>query len=203
MKTGVGSMGQVNDLLQPLKSSLQGSLQKLNQREKTLLTAIIAVVGLILFKALVLNSIAEVWSLRGQAVQVRSEIVRSESMLASLAGKENGRRPASESSLDDYRRVNAGLGNFIRKVSSPSHARRDFSVRKISSQKVEHLPEYDKTRLELEVEGPFQQIGAFLEEIEASHFLARVDSIHIYRMEKELRLCRARILVDNYFWREP
>jgi hypothetical protein len=172
----------------------------LNPREKILAFALVGVVALILAKFFVLNTALEVFELRGKASQVQADIARSVSMLAELRSSAQ-RKPASLA-LMDYRRANAGLGNFIRKVSNPGKGRRDFSVRKIASQKVEKLPEYDKTKLELEVEGPFQSIGTFLEELESSHFLTRVESIHIYRMEKELRLCRARILVDNYSWRD-
>ena len=49
----------------------------------------------------------------------------------------------------------------------------------------------------------FSSIGNFLEELEGSRFLTRVESVQVFRMERELRLCRARITVSSFSWREP
>ena len=107
-----------------------------------------------------------------------------------------------KSPLWAYRQENSGLGNLIRKVSS-SDSKRDFTVRRITVVGKEEKPtEYDSTKFEIEVEGPFHAIGNFLEELEGSRFLTRVESVQVSRIEKELRLCRARIFVNSFNWKE-
>jgi Tfp pilus assembly protein PilO len=129
----------------------------------------------------------------------KAELASAQAMLTEL----ETRKPASlrQSPLWGYREENKGLGNLIRKVSS-SETLRDFTVRRINLEKEEKLPEYDKTKFQIEVEGPFHSIGNFLEELESSRFLTRVESVQVFRIEKELRLCRARIYVNSFTWKD-
>lgn len=175
--------------------------RKLNPRERGLLAMIVLVVVALAGKVLVADELIVVLDARRKTAELELEISRSRNMLADLTG----RRPASftTSPLYAYRQENTGLGNLIRKVTASAEAGRDFTVRKISLDKSESLPEFEKNRFELEVEGPFHSIGNFLEELEGSRFLTRVEGVQVFRIERELRLCRARIVVSSFSWREP
>lgn len=183
-------MGQVNALL-----------RKLNPRERSLLTLIVVAVALLAGKFLVADELLLALETNGKAASVEMEIERSRNMLTDLSN----RKPASitTSPLYVYRQQNSGLGNLMRKVSAGAEVSRDFTVRKITLDKSESLPEFEKNRFALEVEGPFHAIGNFLEELEGSRFLTKVESVQVFRIEKELRLCRARIMVSSFSWREP
>lgn len=178
---------------------LNAALKRLNQRERTLAAAVVVVFALLAGKFFIFDELLLAYDAHSQAVAKEAELAKSRAMLTDL----DSARPVSlrKSPLWTYRRENSGLGNLIRKVSS-SDSKRDFTVRRISMDKEEKLPEYDKTRFEIEVEGPFHSIGNFLEELESSRFLTRVESVQVFRIEKELRLCRARIFVSSFSWKE-
>lgn len=180
---------------------LSAVFQKMNQRERGLVMIVFAVIFVLAGKIFVVDELLQAYSAYGSASEQEAELARSQSMLAEVSAK----KPESlrNSPLWAFRKENSGLGNLMRKVSSESEAKRDFSVRKITAASAEKLPEYDKTKFEIEVEGPFHAIGNFLEELESSHFLTRVESVQVFRIEDELRLCRARILVNSFSWREP
>jgi hypothetical protein len=174
--------------------------RKANPRERALVLGALLLVSLVATKFLVLDEAMLAYSLTVKKSDMEKEIARSRSMLRELA--EAHPDSLRNSPLWPYRQENAGVGGLIRKVSATGEARPDFTVRKIAVEKTEKLPEFDKTKFEVEVEGPFQTIGAFLEELENSRFLTRVESVQVYRIEKELRLCRAKILVSSFSWRE-
>lgn len=174
-------------------------LRRLNPRERGLLLAILASLALVAAKIYVVDELLVAYDANSQARAVEADIARSRNMLQDLTS----RKPASFQStpLFAYRQENSGLGNLMRKVSAEGG--RDFTVRKITLDKAETLPDYEKNRFEVEVEGPFHSIGNFLEELEGSRFLTRVEQVQVFRIEKELRLCRARIIVNAFSWREP
>ncbi len=176
-------------------------LIKMNLRERILLVAILIVVALIGFRFTVVDEFLQISEIRKNTEAVEAEIARSRSMLSDLAS----RKPASftSSPLFAYKQENSGLGNLILRVSNSAESSRDFVVRRIALEKNESLPEFEKNSFQLEVEGPFHSIGNFLQDLEESRFLTRVESVQVFRIEKELRLCRARILVSSFSWREP
>lgn len=180
---------------------LEALLRRLSSRERALLVMIVASLAIVAAKFFVADELLAALEARRSALAIEAEVERSRNMLTDLST----RRPASftASPLYAYRKENSGLGNLIRKVSAGAEVGRDFTVRKISLEKAESLPEFEKNRFELEVEGPFHSIGNFLQELESSRFLTRVESVQVFRIEKELRLCRARILVSSFSWREP
>jgi hypothetical protein len=178
---------------------LSRAFRRLNQRERALVACILAAVALVAGKLFVVDELGLAREARHQAAAVEAEAARSHATLAEA----ERRKPVKlkDSPLWPYRLENTGVGNLIRKVSG-ADSRRDFAVKRISVEKTEKLPEYEKTRFEIEVEGPFHSIGSFLEELESSRFLTRVESVQVFRIERELRLCRARIFVNSFSWRD-
>lgn len=179
---------------------LDAFFRRLNPRERTIFFSVVIVISLLAGKSFIWDEAMGIFDVWTRTQTVERDIARNRTILQDLLEA----RPESlrVSPYWTYRQENSGLGNLIRRVSSNTETRRFFTVRKIAVEKTEKLPEYDKTKFEVEVEGPFQSVGDFLEDLENSRFLTRVESVQVYRIERELRLCRAKIILNSFSWRD-
>ena len=171
----------------------------LTYRERVLLFSVTATATVALFHFLVLAQFGQLQQVRTELAHNEKIIFEKEELFRQLTSVKNDDHSASP--LWQYLKENLGLSGFVRKVSSIGNREGILHVRKILSEKVERLPEYDKTSIQLELEAPFNAIGGFLEELEKSPLLTRVEGVEIFRMEKELRLCHAKITLSSYSWR--
>jgi hypothetical protein len=139
-------------------------------------------------------------ALRSQISIDATTLVQKERMLAEFT-----RTPAASMSSNPawaYYQENIGLSSLVRKISSKDAPEGAFHVTKITSEKLEKINDYEKTSLSLEVEAPFNAIGGFLEDLEKSRLLTRVEGVEITRLDKELRLCHAKISLHSFAWRD-
>jgi hypothetical protein len=174
---------------------------KLKYRERVLCFLVLSVTALMLSKILVLDQVRGILELKGRANQIHSEMHRIEGSLAQIA---NTQLPDSKRDpLWTYRNQNLGLASFMKVIGEVDAQREDLVVRKVASEKQELIQDYEKTTLQLEIDTPFNSLGRLLEEIERSKLLTRVEKIQIMRIENELRLCRARVFLNAYSWRNP
>lgn len=175
-------------------------LQKLTYRERCLLFTTTFLVSGLLFKFLVIDELKIIHETRSKKIELLSEIQRNESMLADIRKEKND--PLKKSNVSDIRSQNIGTSNLIKQVTEVEKYRREFSLRRLSSLKMEEQQDLRKTTFELEVEAPFNTLGGFLEDLEKSHLLTRVEEVKVFRIERELKLCKAKVLLSSYSWRE-
>jgi len=173
---------------------------KLKQRERILAFVTISTIAALLAHFFLLSLATETYQTHSKTAQIEDEINRIRSTLQEL-------RSANDKSLKKdplwrVRRENKGVAGLIKTVSGMEEIRNDFSVRKIASEKTEKSADFEKTTLNLEIEAPFNSLGAFLEDLEKSDLLTRVEAVQVIRTDKELKLCRARITLNSYYWRD-
>jgi hypothetical protein len=174
---------------------------KLKYRERILCFLAICAVGILSLKLFVLDGVQQILTLKEKISAVEMEKTRAGSNLESI--KESKSVDAKKDPLWSYRNENMGLASFMKILGNVDAKREDLTVRRIASEKQEITPDFEKTTLQMEIDTPFNSLGKLLEEIEGSKLLTRVEKIQIIRIENELRLCRARIMLNAYSWRNP
>lgn len=176
------------------------AIDALSKREQRLIYAVIAVLCFTLLKFLVVGEVGEILALRAQAEATTATLATKERMLQEFSA---GRQPAATANPNwSYYQENIGLSGLLRKISSKDDPEGAFRVVKIASEKSEKLSEYEKTSLKVEIEAPFNLIGSFLEDLESSKLLTRVEGLEVTRLDKELRLCHAKISLNSFAWRD-
>jgi hypothetical protein len=173
---------------------------KLTYRERVLTFSAILAAFAATLQFLVLEEIRKVHILHTQIQTVDQEIAQKQRMIESF--REAKGTDVRDSPLWPYHAANLGLSNFVRTVSSLDQGADGLRVRRIVSEKVDRQPDFDKTTLQIEVEAPFNRIGAFLEDLENSRLMTRVELVEVFRIDKELQTCRAKIVLDSYSWRD-
>lgn len=174
---------------------------KLNFRERALLFVSSILVSCLLVKLFVFDEYSQMASLGRQIDDLSSQIEQSQNSLIQLQNAKN--EMTANAALLAYKKENVGQAGLMKVLSETEKKNNGFALRKIASEKNEKLDEVEKNTFQMEVEAPFISIGSFLENLENSKLLTRVDSVQVFRTEKELSLCRAKIIVDSYSWREP
>ncbi len=147
------------------------------------------------------NLHAAIKSLKEKIASVKTEIARADSNLQNVRGSKSV--DAKKDPPWRYRGENLALASFMKTLGSVDARREDITVRRIASKKQELSADFEKTTLQMKIDTPFNSLGKLLEEIEASKLLTRVEKIRIMRIENELRLCRARMMLNAYSWRNP
>jgi hypothetical protein len=179
---------------------LKTAFEKMKFRERVLSLVTLLVVAGLVFHTLVLSELAAVSKSRNALKEVQTDLERIRSNLTSLQALKA--EDVRSDPLWRYKTENSGVAGLVRAVSSIEAAKPDFSIRKISSEKVEQASGFEKTTLQMEIETPFNTLGSFLEQLEKSDLLTRIESVQIARVGREIRLCHARIRLNSYNWRE-
>lgn len=174
---------------------------QLKYRERILCFLAICAVGFLSLKVFVIDGLGQLLVLKEKISAVEIEKARAGSNLEGI--KESKSIDAKKDPLWAYRNENIGLASFMKILSNVDAKRDDLTVRRIASEKQEITSDFEKTTLQMEIDTPFNSLGKLLEEIEGSKLLTRVEKIQIMRIENELRLCRARIILNTFSWRNP
>jgi hypothetical protein len=174
--------------------------EKLKYRERVLAFAVLAAVAFLSANFLVVGELRRMIEVQAEKSALVEETEKLKAEIAALGTPKPD--DARRNPLWRYRRGNKGLAGLVTSVTSREENRKDFTVRRISSEKVERTDDFEKTTLQIEVEAPFNSLGAFLEDLEKSDLLTRVEAVQISRPEKEMNLCKARILLNSFIWRD-
>jgi len=108
--------------------------------------------------------------------------------------------PSAE--LDHAGNASAKVSSFIRELASQESESR-FRIVRLGTEEPQALKEFSRTPVTLDVEASFPAIGNFLEKLEDSPYLAEVESLEVYRVENDLRLCAAKIKIYSYAVGKP
>ena len=174
--------------------------QKLNPRERALAFLMTGIAFLFCGQLLIGAEIRRFREARSQIGEMDQQL---ESARANLALATAQRAPASgQSPLLHIRRQNRGLASLVEAMSSVEERRADFKLQKITSEKFESGPDFDKSTLLVEIDAPFNSLGAFLEDLEQSDLLTRVESVEVAREGREMKMCRAKIQLSGFYWRD-
>lgn len=179
---------------------IRAIFEKLNRRERWLCAMALISALLVGGKFLLLAEIANALESRRESKQLEFEIAQIEQSIQGI--KSTKREDLRKDPMWRYLKENKGVAGLVKVVSAQESTRKDFSLRKIASEKFEKGADFDKTTLQIEVETPFNSLGSFLEDLENSDLLTRVESVRVERTEKELKLCRATIQLNSYYWRD-
>ncbi len=174
---------------------------KLKYRERILCFIAISCLGFFFAKLLILDQIQDIVQYRQRSENIKNELQHAKNNLNHILQTKTP--DVKKDPLWEYRNQNLGLASFMKVIGEVDTNREDLTVRKVASEKQEFSNDYEKTTLQMEIDTPFNSLGRLLEEIEESKILARVEKIQIMRIENELRLCRARVLLNTYSWRNP
>lgn len=104
--------------------------------------------------------------------------------------------------LDQAGAASAKVSSFIRELASQESESR-FRINRLGTEETQAVKDYSRTPVTLDVEATFPAIGRFLEALEDAPFLAEVDSLEVYRVENDLRLCAAKIRIYSYAVGKP
>ncbi|RZA05712.1 MAG: hypothetical protein EOP11_12190 [Proteobacteria bacterium] len=99
--------------------------------------------------------------------------------------------------LDEAGSASAKVSSFIRELAS-QESESKFRIVRLGTEDALAGAEYARTPVTLDVEATFPAIGHFLEQLEDGPFLAEVDSLEVYRVENDLRMCAAKIRIYSY-----
>lgn len=175
-------------------------IDQLSRREQLLSLAVMAVGIVFLFSFVLTPALKDLQAVRAQTEANHQAISQKEALLMQLRAQPKPDMLHNPNWA--YYRENVGLSGIMRKISSLDQSQHGVRVVKITSQKVEKVGDHSKTGLQVEIEAPFNSLGGFIEELEKSRLVTRVDEVEISRIDRELQLCHARISLNSYTWRE-
>jgi hypothetical protein len=171
----------------------------LNQREKILLSLIIAT-GAILIN----RSLATKWRLQAQeldrqvselsAQKEKDRIDYEDRVSRSVASTQILRSGEMISKIEES---NDYFSTFISKLAHQDGVG-SFRILRLATETPVQSPEYTRTGITLTVESSFPAVGKFLESLENSPTLAEIDSMEIARIDGDLKKCSAKIKLSNY-----
>lgn len=179
---------------------IKAAFEKLNSRERVLIVLVALALQVVGAKAFIWEEYRMLGLLELELKDGAAQLQKKQELLNEAVAAHAKSSAADPDALAVYRE-NTGLSGLVREVTNLEKRSGSFQIMRLSNEKHERLPEFDKTVLTLEVEAPFQTIGGFLEQLEKSRLLTRVDGVEVFRIEKELRRCRARISLNSYTWR--
>lgn len=172
------------------------ALANLRRRERDFLCLAGLLALLLQLNFLVIAPALNVFKIQQEYAQVMRKI-DSDKLLISTFLKEKEKTASHEATASVSP---AKLASFI---TIQSRSREDFKLKKISSEKTEKQGDLTATKLNIEVESSFGSLGKFIENIENSKMLARVENLNIHRIDKELRICRAQIGISGFTRSNP
>lgn len=173
---------------------------KMNFRERVLVLVCSVVVSLLFTKILIIDEIVSIFKIKNNAYGISQQIVQNEQTLKELQSTRADSYSAR--SVISYKKENTGQANLMLAISDVEKRNSGFVLRKIASEKTDIQNGLEKNSYQIEVEAPFISIGGFLEKLEKSKFLTKVSNVQIIRTEKELNICRAKITLDSFAWRQ-
>lgn len=109
-----------------------------------------------------------------------------------------------DSSIDlkSYVEGNSRLGNILSSISDMEHDQKLFKLTKIVSENKETARGVEKILFSLEIETSFLGLGTFLEKLENSKYLSRVESVTVNRVGADLKKCNATVKFYSYVLRD-
>lgn len=89
---------------------------------------------------------------------------------------------------------NEQFGDFLKHLSGEQGL---FLVNKLNVLEQENSSTFIKSKISLEVETSFLNLGKFIEEMEKSNYLIEITGVEVTRISEELRKCTAKIFINN------
>ncbi len=108
----------------------------------------------------------------------------------------------ADADLNGYVDGNSRLGNLLNSISDMEQDQRLFKITKLTSDKKELGKGYERILFSLELETSFLGLGTFLEKLENSKYLSRVESVSVNRLGSDLKRCSATIKFYSYILRD-
>ena len=181
------------------------SLHTLSTREKVLGALVGSALLTLVCKFTIFDQWKELRLVDSQISQLQSEVAESQIKLATQPARKpasmappNGNSPV----VDRYVQENSRLGNVLNVISEMENEKKLFSVTKITSEKHESNKDYDKILFNMELDTSFLGLGSFLETLEQSEVLSRVESVIVTRIGEDLKKCHAQIKFYTFSLRE-
>lgn len=179
-------------------------MRALNQREKILA----AMVGVCLFvgfiKFFIVDRLKLIQETESQIVQEQQSLEANRAIYESLATRKLASVSSNVSNIDikGYTEGNSRLGNILGSITDMEQDQRLFKITKLSSDKKEEGKGYERILFSLEIETSFLGLGTFLEKLENSKYLSRVESVSVNRLGTDLKKCSATVRFYTYVLRD-
>lgn len=103
------------------------------------------------------------------------------------------------SPIKEYMSASKRLAQVMEKLISEDPK---LMTRSIAVDKVEQQEEHKQVEINLELEGPFPAMGAFVERLESSKLLTEIKTIDISRVDSDLEKCVAKLAIVSRIYAE-
>lgn len=179
------------------------NLRPLNKREKILAGLVGAALFILSINGFIKFRLNQIRELDQSIANEQQQLDANRAIFEKLSSRKLA-SASFDSSIDlkSYVDGNSRLGNILSNISEMEHDQKLFKLTKISSENKESAPGVEKILFSMEIETSFLGLGTFLEKLENSKYLSRVESVTVNRVGTDLKKCSATVKFYSYILRD-
>ncbi|MCB0420782.1 MAG: type 4a pilus biogenesis protein PilO [Bdellovibrionales bacterium] len=172
----------------------------LSTRERILAGAVIVSLMFGFYKFWFSKQMNEIDRLSREIETIKRTVQTDQQLLQQLHAQsvQNLQKSGKDSRYLKYIEASRYLSSLIERLGADK-SNQGISLVKMSVSERTKVNDFSKNSFALEIESSFVALGKFLGTIEQSKMLLEVNSVHITRIDNEMKRCVATVEVDGYY----